>query len=1545
MLTSLQSYPPQLTTVCQENTIAKNFSVFFDCMGSHSNDKLFPVCVPFCATVFVLNIMRFLRLVPLLQSVLLAAGLLLASVASVQSQAMNWTQLPGITAPVPDLYSVHFFDRDTGFVCGKSGTLPEVGRLYKTENGGNSWAAVTLPGTPGALNDIFFLPNSNFGVVVGDGTYIATTTDRGATWTQQTVAVAEWPNGGDINGVMFTNASDGFVVGKVAGGGNGPRFARTTNGGVTWTNVPQTGAANTLYDLDFFTAARGVVIGTGNPPRKSATTDGGVTWEPNATIPPSVGSSISFYGVDAIPGTGTAFVSGGKVVLPGTLYPEIRKTTDYGATWSQTSLSGSGTGYTNPASDILVVSPQILLASGRNATLYSSTNGGVSWGTEALPAGVGTADLRKFSITPDGTIYLVGVSSTILTHRGAANATFNRDTVYFDTLCPGQQKTISIRIGNTGTGTLKIDSATMLLAQQNWLLFGYKRNGDKVQPGETDSVMAIVTAAPQTPPGRYEAYLRIYTNDEDRTGADTVKEIPLIVFVPEKTLANTAAATLVDVGTVRLGQSSNTTLDTLLKNLSPCELNVDSVRFARGDDFGVATPSGGEVVAGWARLSVGIRFAPQAPCRRHDTLLVYHNGVGSPTRVPVTGNATEVAFHSTPPDTLDFGTVEILTSASASAAIGNRKANTCLDTLRVSSFSKAGPNAAEFTTPFGIGPTPLLLRPDSDTSITFTATPTAAGRRVAYAMFTHDGAIAPDTVVLVVRGALPQLGTASDEIVFPLTPLNTPHDTAAPNFLRNLSSNVVTVTKATITGANPGAFSYTDAATFTIASKANRALAVRFQPTGPLPPNGRYEALLTLETNVAIPMEIRLVGTSGSEMIGVAGTEVQFAATPANSCRDTLLQRFIRNAGTLPLRIYRLTIAPDPAGVAADVAAFTVVAPIIPAQGLVVPPGDSIAVTLRFCPNRIGDLSARLEIESGAEPPAGFVTLRGTGIPNQLTDVDSIEFPPTRVGRTSQRSISRFIVNRAAVPVRVDSISIAGTDAAGFVAIGPAPPFLVAAGGDTSITVRFQPTHRGRHDALLNLFTSVGPVSVRIGGRGVYPLLEIVAADPAPVRQRIGRQRRLGYAVRNVGDDTSTISRVAIATSASYGNPLLPAVPAIIPPGDSIQFSIDFAPTTLCEQSTTIQLNGEGIQSYYTLADTALPITALGVAPVVVHHADTIHFGAVAVGGFRDSAMAALMLNGDTLSVRAICLDATVLDSAIIAGSDAAAFTVTLPAPQQLPQTMPAGSALPGAIRFAPLGEGAIRADLYLYFDGNRDSVRQIVLLATGEQGLKANLGRGAIIKPRQTIAVPIIIEGDVSALGVDTMELAISYRNSILDARAVTATAAGLTATGAMGHSGRTGTVAITLAGLRGFGGGEAAVVEFGVLLGDSVSTVVRYDSIMVPRRPGLRVVATPTTLTYADECGIRSSLVGNGGLLKVVEGPNPSDQNFTIEYQIPADGHATLAIYNAAGSHVARLAEGTFTSGTYRATFPTASHAAGLYYCVLQLAERSETVGLVVR
>src|ERR1041384_3595337 len=182
--------------------------------------------------------------IPMLFGLLIALG-------TGRADPQHWMQLPNpATLPTPDLYGVAFCTRDSGYVCGELGG---AGRLYCTLDGGATWrdATASLPGAPGPLYDIQFLPGG-IGAVAGDAGYVAVTTDHGASWSAANITAAAWPSGGDIQGIHFKNALEGFAAGRPSGSGSGPRLARTIDGGRSWSNVPQTGPQNNLYDIDFF---------------------------------------------------------------------------------------------------------------------------------------------------------------------------------------------------------------------------------------------------------------------------------------------------------------------------------------------------------------------------------------------------------------------------------------------------------------------------------------------------------------------------------------------------------------------------------------------------------------------------------------------------------------------------------------------------------------------------------------------------------------------------------------------------------------------------------------------------------------------------------------------------------------------------------------------------------------------------------------------------------------------------------------------------------------------------------------------------------------------------------------------------------------------------------------------------------------------------------------------------------------------------------------------------------------------------------------------
>ncbi|MBK6765851.1 MAG: T9SS type A sorting domain-containing protein [bacterium] len=64
----------------------------------------------------------------------------------------------------------------------------------------------------------------------------------------------------------------------------------------------------------------------------------------------------------------------------------------------------------------------------------------------------------------------------------------------------------------------------------------------------------------------------------------------------------------------------------------------------------------------------------------------------------------------------------------------------------------------------------------------------------------------------------------------------------------------------------------------------------------------------------------------------------------------------------------------------------------------------------------------------------------------------------------------------------------------------------------------------------------------------------------------------------------------------------------------------------------------------------------------------------------------------------------------------------------------------------------------------------------------------------------------------------------------------------------------------------------------------------------------------------------------------PNPFNPSTTIEFSLPTDASAELAVYNLAGQEVARLLSGNMTAGSHRVTWNGVGQASGMYFYRLQ-------------
>lgn len=171
--------------------------------------------------------------------------------------------------------SFYFLSPDTGFVvCDK-------GYIYKTTNGGQSFALITRPYQH--YKDVVFV-NQNVGFIVGNGrvnvqpadtAFILKTIDGGNTWSYYNLGHVS-----NMVSLSFSDAMHGCAVGASG------KVAVTNDGGNTWV-TKATGVTNSFNDVSMVSA--NVIYAAGSSVFKQSV-DGGNTWTDVST-----GQSPSTY--------------------------------------------------------------------------------------------------------------------------------------------------------------------------------------------------------------------------------------------------------------------------------------------------------------------------------------------------------------------------------------------------------------------------------------------------------------------------------------------------------------------------------------------------------------------------------------------------------------------------------------------------------------------------------------------------------------------------------------------------------------------------------------------------------------------------------------------------------------------------------------------------------------------------------------------------------------------------------------------------------------------------------------------------------------------------------------------------------------------------------------------------------------------------------------------------------------------------------------------------------------------------------------------------
>jgi photosystem II stability/assembly factor-like uncharacterized protein len=336
------------------------------------------------------------------------------------TQSFSQTQWVKVNVPTDRwLHSVHFVDGTTGWVVG------DQGKIFKTTDRGATWTdqsfSTNLP-----LSKVQFI-DINLGWIAGGAGVtglILRTTNGGATWTQvrsDTVAFID---------MFFVSQNVGWAVGVLG------TILKTTDGGLNWVKQPtSTGTEEPLFSVSFTDANNGWVGGGTGVMLK--TTNGGTNWDSTGAL------DVNDYAYSiAFANSTTGWLAASSFSPSGGFTGNVRKSVDAGATWPTNQLALSNEEFYS----LDFVDSNYGWAAGTNGLVYQTTNG-ASW--VLSPTSLDVQLSQVFAKAGPG-VWVVGVGGTLI--KGADKPL--QVTVFLEGAYDAAGDTMRTTLRNNSVGNL-----------------------------------------------------------------------------------------------------------------------------------------------------------------------------------------------------------------------------------------------------------------------------------------------------------------------------------------------------------------------------------------------------------------------------------------------------------------------------------------------------------------------------------------------------------------------------------------------------------------------------------------------------------------------------------------------------------------------------------------------------------------------------------------------------------------------------------------------------------------------------------------------------------------------------------------------------------------------------------------------------------------------------------------------------------------------------------------------------------------------------------
>ena len=303
-------------------------------------------------------------------------GILLMPSAEILSQTF-WTSLPRPT--YHNLRTLSFLDSLKGWAAGDSGTI------LRTTDGSRTWVHQNS-GITKEIDNIFMVNERRGWAIAIDttrGTIVLSTTNGGDAWHNQ-----PWV-GEYFTSIYFSDSLVGWL-GSASG-----RMVRTTNGGLTWTELGQ--FPFPILNVKFFSPVYGFAMGGRWDAAgvMSRTTNAGVTWTAQSVAPDPVQDLHCFDSLDIMG------------IFGGADFVGIITTGNGGNTWATRSLSIPG----QPLALAVRTHAEVWAPLGDARTYMYSLDSGATWTSLTTPD---TTEVYDAVFTDEHTGYMVGSGGTVL---------------------------------------------------------------------------------------------------------------------------------------------------------------------------------------------------------------------------------------------------------------------------------------------------------------------------------------------------------------------------------------------------------------------------------------------------------------------------------------------------------------------------------------------------------------------------------------------------------------------------------------------------------------------------------------------------------------------------------------------------------------------------------------------------------------------------------------------------------------------------------------------------------------------------------------------------------------------------------------------------------------------------------------------------------------------------------------------------------------------------------------------------------------------------